>query len=596
MSKSHAPVLVLTLTMLLIGPAAMGQLRTVSYNVLEDGFNGSLNYGTETVLEAIGNESRNGIARPADLLILQEVDYGYGAANAIVDAMNDLYGAGTYARASQDPYGYQMPVNIVYNTTTLVLEHTKYFKYSTSPRKTGRYRLGVVGYDDLDLYVYNTHYKASTGASNENKRADEAWNIRTDADSLAEDALIIYAGDFNQRSSWDDGYNDFPSLRENPYEIIKAGSMPQGTSGNGQGVDPIHRPGAWHESYSFRDIHTQAPTASFGGVDDRFDFQMVSTELNDGEGLSYIGPNAGDSPAAVESYRAFGNNGTHNLNGDISSGTGASWQVLQALETASDHLPVVMDLQLPAVMDVSLDVPALVIRQGRDASVGVTVTNAAPVAVALGADELDYQVIAGGDLSGGASGTDPALGGGNQHVLELVTDTPGDKLGTVYVTSSSQDAANASFQQQVSYTVTLLGDVDTDGDLAVADIDADDINACFDRAGSADVFGDLNDSGLVDGADVDLLVEGILATYYGDATLDGEVGISDLGVLAGGWGQSFGSAAWEKGDFDGDGEVGVSDLGILAGTWGSGAGVPEPASLLLMAGAAVAGLAGRRRG
>jgi hypothetical protein len=63
-----------------------------------------------------------------------------------------------------------------------------------------------------------------------------------------------------------------------------------------------------------------------GGIDDRFDFQLVTGEFLDGEGLDYLGG----------SYHTFGNDGTHNLNGDISSGSGASPSILAALETASN--------------------------------------------------------------------------------------------------------------------------------------------------------------------------------------------------------------------------------------------------------------------
>ena len=48
--------------------------------------------------------------------------------------------------------------------------------------------------------------------------------------------------------------------------------------GPGQAFDPIDRPGSWHDKSAFKDIHTQAPSTSFGsggGMDDRFDFQLV---------------------------------------------------------------------------------------------------------------------------------------------------------------------------------------------------------------------------------------------------------------------------------------------------------------------------------
>ena len=99
-------------------------------------------------------------------------------------------------------------------------------------------------------------------------------------------------------------------------------------------------------------------------------------------------------------------------------------------------------------------------------------------------------------------------------------------------------------------------------------------------------------------------------TYYGDANLDGQVDISDLGALATAWQTS---AVWSQGDFDYSGFVDISDLGSLATNWQAGVGsplgpsfdealasvglagvsVPEPTALALLAVGAV--LIGRRR-
>ena len=60
-------------------------------------------------------------------------------------------------------------------------------------------------------------------------------------------------------------------------------------------------------------------------------------------------------------------------------------------------------------------------------------------------------------------------------------------------------------------------------------------------------------------------------TYGGDANLDGQVDISDLGALATGW-QTINT--WTSGDFDYNGLVDISDLGILATNWQLGVGSP----------------------
>lgn len=56
-------------------------------------------------------------------------------------------------------------------------------------------------------------------------------------------------------------------------------------------------------------------------------------------------------------------------------------------------------------------------------------------------------------------------------------------------------------------------------------------------------------------------------TLGGDATLDGTVDVSDLGILATNYGKPTGQT-WATGDFTYDGKVDVSDLGVLATDYG----------------------------
>ena len=69
----------------------------------------------------------------------------------------------------------------------------------------------------------------------------------------------------------------------------------------------------------------------------------------------------------------------------------------------------------------------------------------------------------------------------------------------------------------------------------------------------------------------------------GDANGDGNVDVSDLGILATNYGAG-GGFGWGDGDFTNDGFVNVSDLGILATEYGttSATAVPEPGSLALL--------------
>jgi hypothetical protein len=129
--------------------------------------------------------------------------------------------------------------------------------------------------------------------------------------------------------------------------------------------------------------------------------------------------------------------------------------VLEALTTASDHIPVVADYQVPAKMAAALvgTVPARVI-VGAPVSISVSVGNVAPVSAAIGGDALDYTYAATGNLTGGGTARAVALAPApNVHAFAVDTSTPGAKTGAVRVTGTSQAVSNGSFTQNVSTSV-----------------------------------------------------------------------------------------------------------------------------------------------
>ena len=326
----------------LLAGTASGQLRVVTYNTA-----GGPRSEMEIVFRALGEEERNGIAKPIDVLLVQEQTSWNTTTQDIVNMLNGMYGAGTYGLGMLDggTMGSGRP-GLVYNTSTVQLIEAIAFGElggSLQARQTLRYQLRPVGFDSsADFYAYNSHYKADTGSTNEERRLAEATAIREDADALGEGAHIVYAGDHNMYRGSEPAFQT----------LIGAGA--------GQAFDPINRIGDWTFNSSFADVHTQAPCLTDciltgGGMDDRFDFQLVTGEFLDGEGLSYV----------PSSYRAFGNNGS-TFNTDINAGCDTingctntyvfsgvtsytKKQILDALKTASDHIPVVADYQLSPI-------------------------------------------------------------------------------------------------------------------------------------------------------------------------------------------------------------------------------------------------------
>jgi endonuclease/exonuclease/phosphatase family metal-dependent hydrolase len=469
---------------------ASAQLRIVSYNTLT-GENPGVQTArptAATVLEAIGLQSVNGITKPIDVMLLQEQYTTEISTQSFVDVLNSIYGAGTYARSTVNALTSHSErlggaPAMLYNTQTVSLIAEQRFgtvNGSNQARSAMRYQLRPVGYDaTADFYAYSNHYKAGSTTDDKTRRNIEAVAVRNNANALGEGAHLIFAGDFNIQSSG-----------EAMYQTLLAPGAGQANDPLNASETPTGLPVTWLDNSAYRSIHTQNPA---GPMDDRFDFQLVSGEMLDGEGMSII----------PDSYRAFGNNGTHSLNGAITTGTGASAAVLTALRNNSDHLPVVADYQIPAMMGVELATMPTTVTLGASISVGVTISNIANVAAVIGADELDYTLSVSGDLFGGATGIDFALGGGNVHQVGLNTATPGMKSGVVTVSSISQGAAHALQTFPVSFEVLapfLAADFDEDGF-----VDGDDLTTWKTNyglaSGATKTNGDANLDGVVDGAD-----------------------------------------------------------------------------------------------
>ncbi|MHC5112596.1 MAG: lamin tail domain-containing protein, partial [Planctomycetota bacterium] len=112
----------------------------------------------------------------------------------------------------------------------------------------------------------------------------------------------------------------------------------------------------------------------------------------------------------------------------------------------------------------------------------------------------------------------------------------------------------------------LPGDFNDDGS-----VDADDINILFGAISEGNMASqyDLNNSGTVDQADVEFLVENIIGTFMGDANLDGKVDAMDLNQVGINW-QRMDGAGWSNGDFTGDGAVSAQDLNLIGINWRNG--------------------------
>ena len=170
------------------------------------------------------------------------------------------------------------------------------------------------------LIIFSVHLKASTGSSNEEKRAAEVDSLRKVTDSFAPGTNFIVCGDFNIYGS-----------NESAYQKL----LDQTTTG--YFIDPIIMTGTWNNA-AYAPYHTQSTrTRAFGGgatggLDDRFDMILYSQAVQDPGGIKYI-----DSL-----FTALGNDGNH-YNDSINQppNNAVPQYIADALEISSDHLPVI---------------------------------------------------------------------------------------------------------------------------------------------------------------------------------------------------------------------------------------------------------------
>jgi len=420
--------------------AAQAQLRIVNYNVAQLNGNGP---ALQRVFSALNADDKPGFATAPHLYVFQEVQSG--DVGPLLTRLNAaappgvLYATGTYTNNNEN--GTAGAQAMFYRSDTLTEDaaaHTDIF--TGAGRYADRWRLTLNGYDspEASFYIYSAHLKASTGATNEQQRLFGATAIRADADALPAGSHIIFAGDYNVYSNGELAYQ----------HLISAGPA--------QAIDPLGSGGWGGAGQAIK--HTQSPQDNGplvgGGMDDRFDLQLSTAALHDGEGLALI--------AGV--YRSLGNDGNH-YNLAINNGANSYYPddiprsnaLADDLFDASDHVPVVAEYQLPAVLSATLPADLGRAIQGAAVDVELLVRNAAAVVEAsgLGADELDYQVSAAGALSGTAAGSALATIPPTDDSVLLALDTSalGPAPASVDVTSDSEAAQGAATHLTTTATI-----------------------------------------------------------------------------------------------------------------------------------------------
>jgi hypothetical protein len=295
-----------------------------------------------------------------------------------------------------------------------------------------------VGYtsNDAIIHLYAVHLKASSGTTNENQRFAEAAGIRDSMNALPFGTHAAMLGDCNFYSGLEPALTRFV---ENEPDNDGRLYDPLGLNGVSPWEDNVTMQIAWTQSPCKTGDTGCASGAATGGMDDRFDLILPTYAFQDGHGLELV----------PGSYVSVGNDGLHHNNSIQDPPTipeGAAYAT--ALHSVSDHLPVRVDLRLPAILSVDGSAIAFgTVITGASATHSLTVANPALVPGEL--LQYVYGAPAGFTAPGGTLSR--AAQASADDVIGLDTTTPNNYSGSISITSNALDNPNRSID--VSGTV-----------------------------------------------------------------------------------------------------------------------------------------------
>jgi len=268
------------------------EIKTMFYNLLN--FPTATPQNRNVILKNILNDYE------PDIFMVCELENSTSADEILSFSLSDIpknYNKATFTpNQSSSGTGSNLQQLVYYNSAYFILDNQE--EILTNIRDINHYTFIIKTTDYLTnpifLEVYVAHLKASQGIANENLRLSMATNFTNHLASLNSNSFVLFAGDFNFYTSAESGYQQI--LNTSNSIIIKD---PLNLNNNLQN---------WHNNFSWRNIHTQSTRISSsefngygagGGLDDRFDFILLSENFISNSEINYIN----------NSYKSYGNNG-----------------------------------------------------------------------------------------------------------------------------------------------------------------------------------------------------------------------------------------------------------------------------------------------
>lgn len=269
-----------------------------------------------------------------DIFTVNEINETNVTLDRVLNNVMNASGRDYYARANRTNYANSDIINAMYYDTRKLALHSQDVVV-TPLRDINLYHLYYLsndlatGGDTAWVTCIVMHLKAGSYTEDEDDRAAEVSLLMNYLNALNKPGNYLAMGDFNVYS---DDEECFQNLIAHPNANIRFN-------------DPINKTGSWNNNSYYADYHTQSThsvsndCAASGGMDDRFDWILASTDIITGGDLVKYVPG---------SYYALAQDGDHFNSSLISSPTNTlvPSNVLNALYNNSDHLPVIMKLAI----------------------------------------------------------------------------------------------------------------------------------------------------------------------------------------------------------------------------------------------------------
>lgn len=276
-----------------------------------------------------------------DVVLFNEVGTGFSNATRMLTNIFNVSGTSKYSIAW---FGTNSDMGnvFIYNNQKVGLINQKEIKVDLNGAKITRqidvYNLYVKSSDlaggmadTAFITMFGAHFKAGKGASNESLREKACKAIMNYIKTKGVKTNYLLLGDLNLYRASEGAFQELTN-RNSTYNF----------------VDPTGATGTWSSNFQFKDYHTQSTHTNSdcyvgGGMDDRFDFVLLSQGIENAD--AFIGYKS-------NSYKTLGQDGKR-YNGSLKSpvNNSAPVEVINALYDNSDHLPVYLDLEVNKPFD-----------------------------------------------------------------------------------------------------------------------------------------------------------------------------------------------------------------------------------------------------